>query len=105
MLWSVAALGLAVALAPLYVTCCHSLMRVGARGGHRLIATRRGSQELERLRIRPVSGTFAVPELPGGTGSVTVTPDSGLSRVDLAIRWREDGIQASAEWTELVKAR
>src|SRR5579862_7518814 len=70
LLWAVAALGVAVAMAPLYVGMCGSLTRLTARGAHRLLATQRGTAELERLRAGQgvSSRAFAATELPGGAG-------------------------------------
>lgn len=108
LLWSVAALALAVALSPMYVSLCHSLARQSARGAHRLVATQRGSAELERLRGGSVLGAeFAVADLPSGRGKVTFSPgpSAGLRQADLSITWDEDGVTARAEWTTLVPAQ
>jgi hypothetical protein len=106
MLWSVAGLALAIALAPLYVSLCQSLSRLTGRGARRLVAVQRGTAELERLRAdsgRAVSREFAVPDLPGGRCSVSVSPANGrLRQVDLLITWDENGATARAEWTTLV---
>jgi hypothetical protein len=51
LLWPWRRWGLAVVMAPLYVSLCGSLSRLTARNAHRLLATQRGSAELERLRV------------------------------------------------------
>ena len=108
LLWSVAALGLAVVMAPLYVSLCGSLSRLTARNAHRLLATQRGSAELERLREGPGSDAgareFAVLELPSGRGTMTLAPAAvpGLREARLVIYWDEGGVRARAEWTTLV---
>ena len=110
MLWSVAALALAAAMAPLFVQCCGSLSRLTARNAHRIVATARGSEELERLRTAGAAAAqdreFAVPELPGGRGHVGTAPGPrpGLRRVDLVLTWDERGVPGRAEWSTLVRA-
>lgn len=107
LLWAVAALAVAAAMTPLYVSACHSLTRLTTRGGHRLIATQRGTAELDRLRDAGASvqnREFAVSELPSGRGTVVVNPGptAGLQQVALQITWQEHGVTASANWTTLV---
>lgn len=107
LLWAVAALAVAAAMTPLYVSACHSLTRLTTRSGHRLIATQRGAAELDRLRAAGASvqnREFAVSELPSGRGTVVVKPGStaGLQQVALQITWQEHGAIASANWTTLV---
>ncbi|HEU4753522.1 MAG TPA: hypothetical protein VFU47_10485 [Armatimonadota bacterium] len=106
LLWSVAALGLALALTPLYVSLCHSLTQVSARNAHRLVATQRGLAELERLRAGAGAGEFAVPELPSGRGAVALrnTP-GGVREAVVILTWDESGHPARAEWTTLLPAR
>jgi hypothetical protein len=103
----VAALGLAAAMTPLYVSLCHSLTRVTARNAHRLVACQRGSAELERLRAaRPLSSTvLPVPQLPRGREQITVTsgPSESLAKVTLTLNWDESGARSHAEWTTLMR--
>jgi len=107
LLWAVAALALAAVMTPLYVSACHSLTRLTARGGHRLIATQRGTAELDRLRdagAAAQSREFTVTELPSGKGSVTLKPGptAGLRQAEIRITWQDSGATAQAEWTTLV---
>lgn len=101
-----AALGLALVMAPLFVSLCRSQAELSARGMHRLRATQRGTAELERLRAegsRLSAHTFAVSELPSGRGEVSVRPAaSGVRQVDLVLTWDERGRPARAEWTTLI---
>lgn len=108
LLWAVAALAIAAAMTPLYVSACHSLSRLTTRGGHRLIATQRGTTELERLRAAGASAQdrqFAVNELPSGKGTVHVRPaaTSPLREAVVRITWEERGTAAQAEWTTLIE--
>jgi hypothetical protein len=107
LLWAVAALAVAAVMTPLYVSACHSLTRLTARGGQRLIATQRGAAELDRLRTAGAaaqSREFAVAELPSGKGSVTLKPGpaAGLRKAEIRISWQDHGTTAVAEWTTLV---
>jgi hypothetical protein len=107
LLWAVAALAIAAAMTPLYVSACHSLSRLTARGGHRLIATQRGTAELDRVREAGTSvrdRQFPVTELPSGRGTVRVRPGASerLREVAVEITWLEHGATARAEWTTLV---
>jgi hypothetical protein len=49
---------------------------------------------------------FAVPELPGGRGTMILAPATslGLREARLLISWEEGGVRAQAEWTTLVPA-
>jgi hypothetical protein len=108
MLWSVAALGLALAITPLYVNLCHSLARATGRGAHRIVATGRGTAELERLRAGEVSErAFDLPELPGGKCEVTLSagPSADLKEAAVTVTWDEGGVRARSEWTTLVATR
>ncbi|MFN3648268.1 MAG: hypothetical protein ACK47B_01705 [Armatimonadota bacterium] len=107
LLWTVGALAVVAAVTPLYVSLCTSMARATGRGAHRLIATRRGSAELERLRERPQERRFAVPELPDGRGEVSLRPGPAprLREARLAITWDERGVRARAEWTTLVASQ
>jgi hypothetical protein len=103
----VAALGLAAAMTPLFVSLCSSLCRLTARGGYRLIATQRGSAELERLRragARATAGEFEVKELPAGRCVVTMTPGPAatLREAQIRLTWQENGSAANARWTTLI---
>jgi len=107
LLWAVAALAVAAVMTPLYVSACHSLTRLTTRGGHRLIATQRGSAELDRLRMAGASAQsreFPVSELPSGRGTVTMKPAAatGLREAEIQITWLENGVNAQARWTTLV---
>lgn len=106
LLWAVVGLAIAVAMTPLYVSLSAALTQASARGGHRLLATQRGTRELEAIQAarRAASRDFVVPELPGGRGTVRVVPAaaSGVRRVDVTIEWREGDRLARAEWTSLV---
>jgi hypothetical protein len=107
MLWSVAGLAVALALAPLYVSLCRSLSRLTARNAHRLVATQRGSAELERLRAAGKSaqaGSFAAPELPSGRCVITLrpAPADGLRQADVTVTWVENGVTARGAWTTLI---
>lgn len=98
-MWAVAALALAMVMAPLYVTACRSLARLTARNAHRLIATQRGTLELERLRAGGAVGAFTVSELPDGRGTAEARDmGNGLREIHLDITWSEDGIAARSEW-------
>lgn len=98
-MWAVAALALAMVMAPLYVTTCRSLARLSARNAHRLVATQRGTAELERLRSGAAVGGFAIPELPDGQGTAESRDlGGGLREIRLSITWNEDGITARSEW-------
>lgn len=105
MLWSVVGLALALAMAPLYVGLCRSLIAMTARHGHRLVATQRGEAELERLRAGEVgAGSFAVPELPEGRGrrAVRRRPGSPVAEARVTIVWTERGVPVRSEWVTLV---
>lgn len=110
LMWSVAALAVAAALAPVFVGLCGALARVSARGAHRLVATQRGTAELERLRLAPARArAFVVPELPAGRGSVDVRPGPPggrpptLAEARVTIAWTADGVVSRAEWVTLVR--
>lgn len=110
LLWAVAALGVAAAMTPLFVSMCSSLCRLTARGGYRLIATQRGSAELERLRAAgasAASGEFAVKELPAGRVVVDLRPGPapGVRQADVVVSWNENGATGQARWTTLVASR
>jgi hypothetical protein len=107
MLWSVVGLALAIAMAPLYVSLCISLSRLTARGAHRLVATRLGAAELDRLHaegVRATSREFAVAGLPSGRGALRVRalPSSRLRQADLEITWEENGHPSRAAWSTVV---
>ncbi len=105
LLWTVAALALAVALTPVFVGLCRALSQATARGGYRLIATRAGTREMDRLRYGTVTArNFGLPELPAGRCEIKVAPaEGGLKRVDMTITWSERGATGRAEWTTLVR--
>ena len=107
LLWAVAALGVAAAMAPLFVSLCGSLCRLTARGGYRLIATQRGSAELERLRAEggaARSEEITVKELPSGKAVIALRPGPAPSLREAEVRlvWRENGATAQARWTTLI---
>ena len=105
LMWSVAALSLALLMTPLFVRLCHSLSALTGRGAHRILATNRGTTELERLR----SGTaenrvYDVPELPSGRCEVTTGPTAGsrLRQIRVTVSWVESGRPARSEWITLL---
>ncbi|MGV3724685.1 MAG: hypothetical protein ACO1SX_27625 [Actinomycetota bacterium] len=107
LLWAVAALGVAAAMAPLFVSLCGSLCRLTARGGYRLIATQRGSAELERLRAAgraAKSEELTVKELPSGKAVIALRPGPAPSLREAEVRlvWQENGATAQARWTTLI---
>ena len=107
LMWVIAALGLAAAMTPLYVSLCRSLSRVTARNAHRLVACQRGGAEMERLRgaEHPLPELLAVPQLPEGKERVSVTPGPtpSLVTVSVELTWSEDGTPARAAWTTLMR--
>jgi hypothetical protein len=108
LLWSVAALAVAAAMTPLFVSLCTSLARVTSRGGLRIRATQRGEAELERVRAGHLRiGTNAAPELPSGAVTVTRVPGPSprLALVQVRVTWDEGGRTAAAEWTTLAETR
>jgi hypothetical protein len=85
LMWSIAALALALVMTPLYVAACRSLAALTSRGGHRLIAS------------------YDLPDLPGGTCRIQLLPaDSGLRRAEVTVTWDEGERKASCRWTTLV---
>lgn len=107
LLWAVAALGVAAAMAPLFASLCGSLCRLTARGGYRLIATQRGSAELERLRAAGGAAKaeeLTVKELPSGKAVIALQPGPApnLREAEVRLVWQENGATAQARWTTLI---
>lgn len=105
-MWSVAALALAAALTPMYVSLCGSLSRSTGHGARRLIATARGTEELERLRSGGGARAVSLPALPGGRceASLDAGRTPGLRQTRVVITWREEGRVCRAEWVTLVRS-
>lgn len=107
LMWSVGALGLALVMTPLFVSLCHSLSALTARGAHRIVATNRGTAELERLRLgNAESRAYEVPELPAGRCEVTLAAASTpkLRQARVVVSWEEAGRRVQSEWATLVAA-
>lgn len=105
LMWSVGALAVALVMTPLFVSMCHSLSLLTGRGAHRIVATGRGTAELERLRSGDLTPrSYAVPELPGGRCEVTLVPGSTprLREARVVVFWEEGGRTARSEWVTLV---
>lgn len=105
-MWSVAALALAAALTPMYVSLCGLLSRSTGHGARRLIATARGVAELDRLRAGGSARIVDLSELPGGRceASLDAGRTPGLRGARVVVTWHEEGRVRRAEWVTLLRS-